>query len=855
MSKNLVNLNIDGTNYSLRPYAICNTASSTAAKTVSISDFSLCEGATVCVKFAQTNTAVSPSLNVNNTGAKAIKCKSLLKAGDVNEFIYDGTNWILLNEAELPYLRHFKYSEKLDYGTTTGESWWSIGMVSHTDNSAALYSIRAYAHSSAIFTVSKGYGDAGNITVLQSQCSKNASYPYLKGIRLLSDGTVQIKLNNGAQAASIDITALSADGTIAGINSLYEHLILHDSESTVGVIHEIDLVDAAIIAKKFVGDVTGNATTATTAINIKQNTTGTNAQYPLLLAPANQSTTTDSATTYFDTGVSLNPSSNILSGAKVYESLIQWGNTNISAGLSPLDAAMDGQWSSNRLSFMPASGINIEYSTDGGTTWTDYGLTDSEKRKFVTTGLSYILYPGKNTTRQKINSDRVRVTITAEAEKTYFSLKKIYMYISQNGASGCKVLIEKSQCGSDTTFTQVGEYSISGWSGWNSIPLIARFGGSDGQTANIRRLRFTYYFTTYGTDYGETNDKLGVFWSISKLNMIGETSWDNSGGNLPTTGHIYSYDINKNTTFPANLTVKGNTTLGDATTGDLTITTGDLTLKTNTSGAPSIIFQRGETNDSSEDWKLTDVGGYFKIQNRNSGNTWVDVLSLASSSTKTLTSSYSVLPSTTDALDLGSSSKKWRNVYATTFNGTATKANDSDKLGGTDASAYALKTDITNLVDLTNNQTITGLKKFQSTSTSDNLTGVSLILQNNGWIANMSTALDFYNGTMYNVPNSRISTLMNGAGSAGGTMIFSTQTKHESTIPNPNELVERMRINDQGLVKISGDLEVTGNITGTVAKANDSDKLGGVDASAYALKTDIETLEEATTAQIQNIFK
>ena len=260
--------------------------------------------------------------------------------------------------------------------------------------------------------------------------------------------------------------------------------------------------------------------------------------------------------------------------------------------------------------------------------------------------------------------------------------------------------------------------------------------------------------------------------------------------NEPTSPH--TWDINQNVTFPANITstgnliVNGNTTLGNATTD-------------------------------------------------------------------TITAKTSILPSGT--INLGSTSSKWANVYATIFNGNLTgTASDSNKLGGTDASAYALKTDITDLVDLTNNQTITGLKKFQSTSTSDNLTGVSLILQNNGWVANMSTALDFYNGTMYNVPNSRISTLMDGAGFAGGTMIFSTQTKHESTIPNPNELVERMRINDQGLVKISGDLEVTGNITGTVAKANDSDNLGGIAASAYALKTDIETLEEATTTQIQNIF-
>ena len=97
--------------------------------------------------------------------------------------------------------------------------------------------------------------------------------------------------------------------------------------------------------------------------------------------------------------------------------------------------------------------------------------------------------------------------------------------------------------------------------------------------------------------------------------------------------------------------------------------TGDLTLKTNTSGAPSIIFQRGETDDSSEDWKITDVGGYFKIQNRNSENVWIDVLSLAPSTTKTLTSSYGVLPSATNTLSLGNSTYKWSNVYATNFNG------------------------------------------------------------------------------------------------------------------------------------------------------------------------------------------
>ena len=290
--------------------------------------------------------------------------------------------------------------------------------------------------------------------------------------------------------------------------------------------------------------------TNNTDTKVKQTAKTDNVEYPVLLGK-NSGTSGTAYESYYDSGITINPSTNVLKGAKTYESLLQWGNINISGSLSPLDVGMDGQWSANRLSYMPASDIQVEYSTDSGSTWTDYGLTDNQKRSFVTTGLSYPLYPGKNTTRQKINTDRVRVTITASNNVTYFSLKKIYMYISQNGASGCKVIVEKSQCGSDTTFVQVGEYAISGWSGWNSIPLTNSFGGGDNQTSNIRRLRFTYYFTTYSTGYGETDDTSGVIWFISKLNMIGETYWSNSGGSLATTGHIYSYDIDKNTTFPA----------------------------------------------------------------------------------------------------------------------------------------------------------------------------------------------------------------------------------------------------------------------------------------------------------------
>lgn len=85
------------------PYGVSSTAAATAAKTVTI-DFSgtlsLYTGLTVRVKFTNGNTASAPTLNVNGTGAKTITApgralSALWMAGEVLDFTYDGTNWIV----------------------------------------------------------------------------------------------------------------------------------------------------------------------------------------------------------------------------------------------------------------------------------------------------------------------------------------------------------------------------------------------------------------------------------------------------------------------------------------------------------------------------------------------------------------------------------------------------------------------------------------------------------------------------------------------------------------------------------------------------------------------------------------
>lgn len=85
-------------------YAVCSTDSSIASKTAVIDGFVLMTGVTVHIKFTNDNTAQSPTLDVNNTGAKAIKIgssnvgnneDSSWNSGSVVSLTYDGIAWVM----------------------------------------------------------------------------------------------------------------------------------------------------------------------------------------------------------------------------------------------------------------------------------------------------------------------------------------------------------------------------------------------------------------------------------------------------------------------------------------------------------------------------------------------------------------------------------------------------------------------------------------------------------------------------------------------------------------------------------------------------------------------------------------
>lgn len=89
---------------SITHYATCSTSAGTAAKTVSKDGFNLDTGSRIIIKFTTGNTATNPTLNINGTGAKAIRYrgsainKSYIATNGVYEFVFDGTYYNVVGD-------------------------------------------------------------------------------------------------------------------------------------------------------------------------------------------------------------------------------------------------------------------------------------------------------------------------------------------------------------------------------------------------------------------------------------------------------------------------------------------------------------------------------------------------------------------------------------------------------------------------------------------------------------------------------------------------------------------------------------------------------------------------------------
>ena len=229
----------------------------------------------------------------------------------------------------------------------------------------------------------------------------------------------------------------------------------------------------------------------------------------------------------------------------MYEAKLVWGGQNFSGSYGCIDAAMIGSLGANRFAFLKAAGLTIEYSTDGGTNWVDYGASNENKTGLF--GKGYTFYLGKHSTNGSSTlNDMFRVTIATGAAQLYTTLNKIAIYMSTAGNT-VQVKMEKALENTPTNFiTHLDWTGISGWSGWNilNISNLTTYGNSP--ASQYGRIRFIFKQTAINNgSYPAAN--------ITRIMGFGGVGWT-VPSNMAADGHLYSYDNAQNATFPAKVT-------------------------------------------------------------------------------------------------------------------------------------------------------------------------------------------------------------------------------------------------------------------------------------------------------------
>ena len=261
------------------------------------------------------------------------------------------------------------------------------------------------------------------------------------------------------------------------------------------------------------------------------------------------------------TATNFDGSSNItIPVTSVKESYLDWGGKNISGGVSPVGASLSSEHSANRLAYLNPNALSFEYSDNGGSSWSTLSVSNDTKIGFVTTSGSFTV---GNATPVTTNH-RSRVTITAQNGTTgyvYTRPRKLLLNVSTTG-HGLSVLLETKTGATNASWSTVGTYALSGWSGWNDIPLsFSTLGGGKDQTYNIWYMRLTFAITSVNSNYSNSRA------SIIGMRLFGDTCWTKTS-NMGETGHLYSYDSAQNATFPAKVTATGfsGPLTGNATT-------------------------------------------------------------------------------------------------------------------------------------------------------------------------------------------------------------------------------------------------------------------------------------------------
>lgn len=238
---------IDGVSFNgsanITHYGTCSTAAATAAKTVGLTGFTLVTGAIITVRFSATNSAANPTLNVNNTGAKAIRYRNAaiaagyLAANRTYTFVYDGRYYQLVGDINVDTNTTYNTGT----ATTAGLTKLYTGTGNHTDGTmtqdAITDALGGKAATSHTHTGAQVTGLTANRVLLSNSSGAitvsavtNRELGYLDGVK----SAIQTQLNSKLPTSGGTVTGnLTVNGTLTakGTFKIGNATITYDSDS------------------------------------------------------------------------------------------------------------------------------------------------------------------------------------------------------------------------------------------------------------------------------------------------------------------------------------------------------------------------------------------------------------------------------------------------------------------------------------------------------------------------------------------------------------------------------------------------------------------------------------------------
>lgn len=226
--------------------------------------------------------------------------------------------------------------------------------------------------------------------------------------------------------------------------------------------------------------------------------------------------------------------------------VFQNATDNWDGNVSAIDGPKINSIRSPKSAFLPANCITVEYSSNGGSTWSDYGLTDVQKQDLFALSTSSNIKLSKSSPVS--TNDCVRITI--EPLDRYVSFDQLYVWFSI-GSHTCTLDLERSTIGAKDTFSFIRkDVPLGGWSGPNVINFpYGTFGGGTSQTNNAYKYRITFKTIKLGSITTQSP-------TISDIRFYGDNAWG-IPNDMVKNDYPFSWDRDMNINFPKQLKEQG----------------------------------------------------------------------------------------------------------------------------------------------------------------------------------------------------------------------------------------------------------------------------------------------------------